>query len=469
MPSRQDQLHSYQFMLQRVVAALVMRETDPAQSPFRRVAGATLVGVLLAALGLGAVAAYAVVSPGGSGKWRDEKAVIVEKESGALYVYRDARLHPVLNYTSALLVVNSPDARTVLVSRGSIADAPRGAPWGIVGAPASLPARGDLKQSAWTVCTQAGQSVLFVGASPPGGAPVSAKALLVSTSDGATYLLWKGHKHLVRQPDVLLPSLVWNKPPLRVARAFVNALPAGTDLARPVLLDRGEPALRPAGSKIGQVYFVERAGGVEHFVVLADGLASVTPLQAEMMLADPDSAALLGQRQPVRMERADFARLTQGLTVPPFAADPSGDAALPRSVPELADPPSTAVCAGAGRSDSGGRAGHSGTAGAVLMTDVPLPDLSGAVVTRATGAVLADRIVVPPGAGALVTNLAAPDASAGGLSLVTDLGMRYSLPSVELLPVLGYGGVEVVPLPAPVLALVPAGPALDPAATRGGP
>jgi ESX secretion system ATPase EccB len=103
------------------------------------------------------------------------------------------------------------------------------------------------------------------------------------------------------------------------------------------------------------------------------------------------------------------------------------------------------------------------------MTDVPLPDLSGAVVTRATGAVLADRIVVPPGAGALVTNLAAPDASAGGLSLVPDLGMRYSLPSVELLPVLGYGGVEVVPLPAPVLALVPAGPALDPAAARGGP
>ena len=47
MPSRQDQLHSYQFMVQRVVAALVMRETDPAQSPFRRAAGASLASVLV--------------------------------------------------------------------------------------------------------------------------------------------------------------------------------------------------------------------------------------------------------------------------------------------------------------------------------------------------------------------------------------------------------------------------------------
>jgi len=53
MPSRQDQLHSYQFMIQRVVAALVMRETDPARSPFRRAAGATLASVLCAAIALG--------------------------------------------------------------------------------------------------------------------------------------------------------------------------------------------------------------------------------------------------------------------------------------------------------------------------------------------------------------------------------------------------------------------------------
>src|SRR3954447_24546475 len=108
MSSRQDQLHSYQFMVQRVVAALVMRETDPPRSPFRRIAGSTLVGVLLAVLALGGVAAYSLVRPGGSLAWRDESAVIVERDTGAVYVYRDQVLHPVLNYTSALLILNAP-------------------------------------------------------------------------------------------------------------------------------------------------------------------------------------------------------------------------------------------------------------------------------------------------------------------------------------------------------------------------
>ena len=52
MPSRQDQLHSYQFTVQRVVSALVSRDTDPAQAPFRRAATATLASVLLAVVGV---------------------------------------------------------------------------------------------------------------------------------------------------------------------------------------------------------------------------------------------------------------------------------------------------------------------------------------------------------------------------------------------------------------------------------
>src|SRR4051794_28754878 len=136
MSSRQDQLHSYQFMVQRVVAALVMRETDPARSPFRRIAGSTLVGVLLAVLALGGVAAYAVINPGGSAAWRDESAVIVERETGAIYLYRDQLLHPVLNYTSALLILGTPGAKSIEASRASLADTPRGPAWGIADAPA---------------------------------------------------------------------------------------------------------------------------------------------------------------------------------------------------------------------------------------------------------------------------------------------------------------------------------------------
>jgi type VII secretion protein EccB len=433
MPSRQDQLHSYQFTVQRVVAALVTRETDPARSPFRRIAGATLVGVLVAALGLGGAAAYGVLSPGGSTKWRDENAVIVEKDSGAVYVYRDNRLHPVLNYTSALLILNSTNPKQVSISRRSLTDVPRGPTWGIAGAPATLPLSDNLLRGGWTVCTDQTRSVLFVG-SGPAGTDLGGKALLVSAPDDTRYMLVKGRKHRIPDAGALLPYLVWTKQPLPVAPAFLNAVPAGADLAVPAIPGRGEPAARPPGAKIGQVYTVKETGDL--FVALADGLASITKFQARLIQAAPGTDAV------INLTRDEFAGYTQGLTVPAFAP---GD--LPADEPALTDPPTRAVC--------------SGTA---ITVDAPLPDLSGATSPRpaASGTVLADRVVVPPGRGAVVT-------SGSGLFLITDLGIRYSVPSADLLPVLGYSKVQPVSVPAEVVALLPAGPALDPAAAKGQP
>ena len=131
MSSRQDQLHSYQFMIQRVVAALVLRDTDPAHSPTRRLAGAALASVLVAAIGLGAMVVYgALAGSGGTAGWRDGGAVIVEKESGARYVYRDGKLHLVVNYASALLIVGGDRATDgagvpALVGRGGPGGAAR--------------------------------------------------------------------------------------------------------------------------------------------------------------------------------------------------------------------------------------------------------------------------------------------------------------------------------------------------------
>src|SRR5204863_9303070 len=165
MASRQDQLHSYQFTVQRVVAAVLQHGTDPVRSPYRRVAAATLVGALLAALGLAGAAVFGVLAGGGDSGWRDPGAVLVERESGARYVYRDGRLHPVLNYASALLVVGSTPGHTVLVSRSALSGVPRGVPLGIPGAPDSLPAPGRLSAEPWTVCSRSDaspQSALLV-------------------------------------------------------------------------------------------------------------------------------------------------------------------------------------------------------------------------------------------------------------------------------------------------------------------
>src|SRR5690606_9707233 len=138
---------------QRVVAALVMHDTDPPQSPSRRIAGATLAGALVAALALGAVAAYGMLSGRGDPGWRDGGAVVVERESGARFVYRDGRLYPVANHTSALLIIGSASAKTVHVPRASLADVPRGTPLGIPDAPDPLPAAERLVGAPWTLCS----------------------------------------------------------------------------------------------------------------------------------------------------------------------------------------------------------------------------------------------------------------------------------------------------------------------------
>jgi hypothetical protein len=80
----------------------------------------------------------------------------------------------------------------------------------------------------------------------------------------------------------------------------------------------------------------------------------------------------------------------------------------------------------------------------------------------ANGPLLADWVAMPPGRGVLVESRTGD--TPGALSLVTDLGVRFPLPSAEVRTMLGYGAVAPVLLPNAVVALLPTGSALDPAA-----
>ncbi len=477
MPSRTDQLHSYQFMVQRVIAALVMRETDPARSPFRRVAGATLVSVLFAALGLGGAAAYGLIVPGGSGRWNTTDAVIEEKESGARFVYRkeDDKLHPVLNYSSALLIIGKSDVGTVRLSHNSLNGVPRGAVLGIPGAPDALPPRKQLNRGAWTICsyqTDGGKlrSVLqLAGGGGSGGTPLpegdKARALLVTTSGGAQYFIYEHRRHLIRDPDVLLPRLVWVTPPVPVSSAFINALPAGADMARiaPTISDFGAKLAQPENGRVGQVYAVDRPGehggtnGSDLFIAGPDGLSSLTPLQAELLLADPLYRKKIKRTEATNLTRGEL--MAFGQRMPRFQPD-AGEGALPDAPPGLAEVKSGAVCATV--------PGPDGASG--VTTGVTIPDSAAAVATTsrsAAGTVLADRVDVPPGDGALVVAVGSDSDGSGAVSLVTDAGTRFAVPSDEVLSMLGYAGATPVRMPAELVSLIPAGRALDPKAARG--
>ena len=463
MPTRQDQLHSYQFMVQRVVAALVMHDTDPPQSPWRRHAGATLAGALVAALALGAVAAHAMLTGRGDPGWRDGGVVVVERESGARYVYRDGRLHPVVNHTSALLIIGSASTRTVHVPRAELADVPRGAPLGIPDAPDPLPDAERLVGPPWTLCSglsddgQGGvrpESVLFVGADPGGGAALTDEAVLLRHPDGSVHLVWRGRRHLVRDPSVVLPALGWSgRQPTPAAPAFLNALPAGADLARIPLDGRGTRSAAVPDARIGEVYVVEgQGGGRQHVVVVRDGLAVVTQVQADLIIGDPLTASLVGQVDVEPMSPGRYALL-------PKVGEllPAGELSPPAVTPTLV-PAGDGVCAVFRDAE-----GMAEVRAAVAVPETEAPRTGS---RTGGGAVLADRVVVPPGRGAVVEAMASQGAGAGTLSVVTDLGLRYEVPGPDVLATLGLGDAAPVRLPTSLVALLPAGRALDPVAAR---
>ncbi|SCF04537.1 type VII secretion protein EccB [Micromonospora viridifaciens] len=452
MSSRQDQIHSYQFTVQRAVAALVMRDTDPAQSPFRRLAGAGLASVLIAVIALGGVALYGLFAGGGN-SWRDPAAVIVEKESGARFVYHQEKLHPVLNYASALLIISADRPKTVLVSRRSIEGVPRGLPLGIADAPDSLPAPGRLVTAGWTVCsanaTEAGRtqarSALLIGRDATGGRPLGEQALLLRHPDGTLHLLWHDRRYLLRDTDRVLAALATTRErAVSVAPALLNTVPAGADLAPPPVPDLGRPSARVTGATVGDVYLVRNSGGGRQYAVAErDGLAGVTELQATLLLART------GQGEPKPITLGRFATL-------PKLPDrvPTGPTAPPAVPPRLATVDGGALCARIG-DDTGVRD---------VRVGAQLPDLS--ATARTAGGGLADQVVVEPGRGAVVESVAAPGAAGGAVNVVTDLGRRYVLTGPDVLGMLGYSGVRPVRLPASLVSLVPAGSPLDPAAAR---
>ncbi|GII26346.1 type VII secretion protein EccB [Planosporangium mesophilum] len=468
MPSRQDQLHSYQFSVQRVVAALVMRETDPAQSPFRRVAGATMAGAIVAALALAGAAVYGLLA-GGAGNWRTEGQVIIEKESGTRYVFYkgDRKLHPVINYASALLIADGAQPNVVTWSQAALDKAERGAPMGIAGAPDSLPIGKRLVKTAWTLCSQSPSdsadtsdtgkplSVLLVGGSVgdgqslvPVGVPGDPTGLLVSTPDGKRYLVYNNRRFQVVQPNQVLAAFGWSATtPMVVSPALINALPAGPDLKPLPIPRRGERSPALPGARIGQVYQLN-AGSTQYSVMLADGLAAITPAQANLLMTDPETpdGGKATNLQPAEYDGVQ--RSKAGLTAePPFAVKP-----------QLASGNSS-VCVSIRDAKGVDR----------VVVDAKLSDLINASVTPArttSGAVLADRVVVPPGRGALVESAASPGATNGALSIVTDRGIRYPLSSRDLVAKLGYGDITPVPMPAELVALLPSGPVLDPVAAR---
>ncbi|MGP4017776.1 type VII secretion protein EccB [Saccharopolyspora sp. 5N708] len=463
MQSRRDQVQAYFFMVGRLVSALMRGRPDDQTTPTRRFVVGAVIGALLGGLVVAGFGIYGMVVPGGNNSWRAPGTIIVAKETGARFLYLDGVLHPVVNYSSALLASNSPQSTVKSVSQNSLQGVPRGTPIGIADAPDSLPPAKNLTRDPWVACvaTVASASgaevpIIDLQVRAPAGAPLADdEGLLVSTPDSGTFLVWQGKR--LRMPNATAVNALGygDAIPFPVPTGWINALASGPDLVPPKVPGAGATGPRVAGqpSRVGQIYEVRNPvlGTADFYLLLADGFAPLTPTMASLLLADPAIALAYPGRPPtpIRVGPEVLATIPKSATI----GTPPGYPPTPPRVRSVGIGGSTRPCAVFEVSGP--------TAGDTTIRLVSRTEATGAG-QLSPGA--AERITVPPNRGILVRDLPAPNVPTGTHYLVSDLGVKYPLPSLDVAAVLGYGGVAPVPVPSPLLALLPTGPALDPTA-----
>jgi len=467
MATKREQLQSHQFLVQRVVSALILRESDPEQPPFRKPLGAAFASVAVALLILAGFTVYGLIVPGGKDAWRNGQSIIVEKETGTRFVYVDGRLHPTTNYVSALLAKGS-NAELMNVSAKSLADVPRGPRIGIPDAPDSLPSAKGLLDGPWSLCSEPGrdstgtavdESVLMIDRLPAAGQVVTDRAVLVAVAEtGDRYLLWNGYRHQIRPADIVTVGLALKREPwATVGVELINGLPTGAPLRPIQVAGIGLPSKAIAGSESlrnGQLLVAETSDGVrQYYLVEADRLRPITPLQFDIQAAYAPTAKAYKGGQPVALP-VGLVAAGQAKQGPAPATTPDQ---APARRPQFVGPRTngSSLCA---TFDPGSDVPR-------LSVDVAMPPRDAMTMTAARtgrGTPLADRVVVPPGHAALVEAMPSTQAPVGTVLLINDQGIAYPLAGTDVQKTLGYDGVTPLKMPAGLVARIPLGSGLDP-------
>ncbi|MGW0217234.1 type VII secretion protein EccB [Micromonospora chokoriensis] len=458
MRTRRDQVQAYRFVTRRIVSALLSGDPETTNLPMRRLGMAVFGSVITAAVVLGGVGAYGQLT--GNTAPLEDQTLVIERETGATYVFLEGQLHPTLNYASARLILDQPDATVRTMSQASLRDRPRGLTLGIVGAPAALPDRKSLTGLPWSVCDvpdpvdpQRSRTRVVIDRALPGGVPLGDRAALVVVDD-QRYLVTNNVRLQVLGGDQTITALkMADAAPLRVGQQLINAVPAGPPLRKPTLPGEGESSTRTVADRPATVGQVFSAAG-RFYVLTREGLASISEITALLMVGGggritditPNQAGELFVEQRVEEE---------GLpkTMPSFYPASSGQTALCATyrASSTGGPPTTTLevferaPAELTEADPG---------------PVPVPQ------TRRDAVRTTEAVLLPGGKGVIAQ--ASPGAGTSGsgaagstIYLISPQGIRYPLGSAATLGVLGYGGVTPLAVPGSLLSLIPTGPTLS--------
>jgi type VII secretion protein EccB len=422
--------------------------------PFRTTFVAGIVVVI--ALGVAGVVGY--LHPKPKLAWQKD---LIADGSGTQYVMLDGRLHPVLNSTSAQLMLG-PVPKVSQPKPSQLAPYLQhvGPAVGLPKVPGAVPAAADMDLKDWSACvTPADKTVVEVGFPVGGpGAPgvlSGPDALLVQDESGQQWVVEDGLKYRIGdRASVAAAFGTGAVKARRVPAAWLGGLSAGDVLGVPTISGRyGGPDPRPAPADFNRIGMFGRTLGADgtvavYYLVTGDGIAAVTPTMYDLYRRDPrlEQFKFTEATLPAGMVTSDMLVTTSASQTLSWPAVP------PRFSAASQNAGATAAVLCATFSGVFDQQGHAHMEVAVRSS---LPQSPG------TGS---ESVVVRSGHGTIVRESGSDPATAPDY-LVTDTGFRYELVGVAAVR-LGYDGVASCEVPSQWLRLVPLGSALDPSKAR---
>jgi len=469
------QVTGWRFVMRRIASGIALHDTRMLVDPLRTQSRAVLMGVLLLVTGLAGCFVFSLIRPNGQA---GNNAVLADRSTAALYVRVGDDLHPVLNLTSARLIVGRPVNPTTVKS-SELDRFPRGNLIGIPGAPERM-VQNASHDANWTVCdavseaAQGGHAVHSTGVTVIAGPPDSrgARAAMLGPKqailvNGSAWLLWDGKRSQIDLGNhAVTQALGWGADvpaPRPIADGLFNAIPEAPALAAPSVPNAGAPANFAVPAPIGAVlvsYALDQSssGAVRYYAVLPDGLQPISPVLAAI-LRNTNS---YGLDQPPRLGADGVAKLPVSRML--------DTARYPDQQVTLVDAAKNPVtCAYWSKQVGAASSSLSLLSGSAL----PVPDTVRTVDLVGGGngdsQAIATRVALAPGTGYFTQTVGggATSPGTGALFWVSDTGVRYGIDNEAQGP--GHGKtVEALGLSAPpvqipwsMLSLFAPGPTLS--------